>query len=619
MQESNPSTGMENGDLCFRTKDNIFFQYNGQYWVGYSFKGKVFYHNGYIYTVKDSKIYKCVIENDLSIIFQSIKSNEDKIGNLFTKDKLLDIGYLEGKYINSNGLLADFERAKYTDLIDASNIEALTVKITQKNLCLPIAWYSDNSRESYITDAVVKEISSTEYFSIKPSDAKYYSLSTLGPSLPIEDPEAYSMSILDASDLVNRLENVEGNVYMEDEFSDEIKSVELLTTSVKNGGTYVPIDIAKNFQRGFLQNIIYKSNGEQSNFDLIGLYIDDGGKLVSAGVIDNIELKDEYKSSDLGENVYVIPYNKDVNYIPAVNTFMFTGSGVSSPRGFLTTGGTLDSGNKNAEMGFAIEGISKQTSIKQAIENIQSQLADGELESPWKGKKIGFLGDSITAYQHYINGLVKLTGCQFVNYGVSGTRIAMWNAEDTDTFEQRYSSMDDDLDAVVVLGGINDFRVGLGGNNWGELSDGAVEGKYTFYAGLHRMFKGLASKYFGKPVIIMTPMHSYELNLDTGAFDERSEYKINEDGSIAFRENFGKRLNDYVDAIKDVAQFYSLPVIDLYSYSGICPSLDVQRGTWFSRTDGLHHNAEGGLKVAKTMLPFINNIYQMYYAKEIAS
>lgn len=617
VQENQPDTGMAKGDLLFRTKDNVFFEYNGSYWVGYTFRGKAFYHGGYIYIVKDSKIYKCVIEDDLSIIFQSIKSNEDKIGNLFTKYKLLDIGYLEGKYINSNGLLADFERAKYTDLIDASNIEALTVKITLKNLCLPIAWYSDNNRESFIADAVVKEISSTEYFSIKPSNAKYYSLSTLGQSLQIEDPKAYSMFIQNAENLISRLEKVESFIYTDNEFSDKINSVELLTNSVKDGGIYVPTDIATHFQRGFINNIIYKSNGEQSDFNLIGLYLDDGGKLVSEGIIDTIELKDEYKSSELGDNVYVIPYDKDVNYIPAVNTFMFTGSGANSPRGFLTTGGTLDSGNKNAEMGFAIEGISKQNSIKQAVENIQNQLAEGGLESPWKGKKIGFLGNSITAYQHYINGLVKLTGCEFVNYGVSGTRIAMINAEDTNTFEQRYISMDDDLDAVVVLGGINDFRVGLDGRNWGELSDGAVPGKYTFYAGLHRLFKGLATKYFGKPVIIMTPMHSYEKNLDTGAFDERGEYKINEDGSITFREYGGKRLKDYVDAIKDVAQFYSLPVIDLYSYSGMCPSLEVQRGTWFSRTDGLHHNAEGGLKVARAMLPYMNNIYQMYYAKEI--
>lgn len=553
----------------------------------------------------------------MSIILSLIKNNEDKIINLYVKDKLLSIKYSEGKYINNTGELAEFERAKYTDLIDASNIEALTVEITQKNICVPIAWYSDNDRESYITDGIIKEISTTEYFSIKPANAKYFSVSTLGPSLPITDPKAYSMSILNAENLTSRLEKVESFIYTDNEFSDKINSVELLTTSVKDGGIYVPTDIATHFQRGFINNIIYKSNGEQSDFNLIGLYLDDGGKLVSAGIIDTIELKDEYKSSELGDNVYVIPYNKDVNYIPAVNTFMFTGSGVSSPRGFLTTGGTLDSGNKNAEMGFAIEGISKQTSIKQAVENIQNQLAEGGLESPWKGKKIGFLGDSITAYQHYINGLVKLTGCEFVNYGVSGTRIAMINAEDANTFEQRYISMNDDLDAVVVLGGINDFRVGLDGRNWGELSDGAVPGKYTFYAGLHRLFKGLATKYFGKPVIIMTPMHSYEKNLDTGTFDERGEYKINEDGSIAFREYGGKRLKDYVDAIKDVAQFYSLPVIDLYSYSGMCPSLDVQRSTWFSRTDGLHHNAEGGLKVARAMLPYMNNIYQMYYAKEI--
>lgn len=619
VQDIQPSTGMVKGDICFRTKDNIFFEYNGSAWAGYTFRGKAFYHNGYLYTFKDSKIYKCVIEDDLDIIFLSIQSNTEKIGELFVKDSLLDISYLEGKYINSNGALVDFERAKYTDLIDASNIEALTVEITQKNATIPIAWYAENSRDSYISDAYLKELSSTEYASIKPANAKYFSVSTLAPSLPIADPKVYTMSILDATDLVSRLEKVEDFVYMENDFSDEIKSVELLTTPIKNGGIYVPIDIAKNFQRGFIQNIIYKSNGEQSDFNLIGLYVDAEGKLKSAGTLDTILLKEEYKSSELGDNVYIIPYNKDINYIPAVNTFMFTASGVNSSRGFLTVGQTLDTGNKNAEMGFAIEGISKQTSIKEAVEEIQSQLSEGGLESPWKNKKIGFLGNSITAYQHYINGLVKLTGCTFVNYGVSGTRIAMMNAQDTNTFEQRYISMDDDLDAVVVLGGINDFRVGLDGNKWGELSDGAVEGKYTFYAGLHRLFKGLATKYFGKPVIIMTPMHSYEKNLDTGTFDERGEYKINEDGSITFREYGGKRLKDYVDAIKDVAQFYSLPVIDLYSYSGMCPSLDVQRGTWFSRTDGLHHNAEGGMKVARAMLPYMNNIYQMYYAKEIVA
>lgn len=619
VQENQPSEGMLKGDLLFRTKDNVFFEYNGSYWIGYTFKGKAFYHNGHLYIFKDSKIYKCIIENDLSVIFSSISGIEEKIGYLYTIDKLLDIDYIEGKYINNKGELSDFERAKYSDLIDASNIEALTVDITQKNVCVPIAWYSDNNRESYITDSVIKELSTTEYFSVKPANAKYFSVSTLGPSLPITDPKTYSMSILNAETLKSRLEKVESFVYTDDDFSDKINSVELLTTSVKNGGIYVPTDIATHFQRGFIKNIIYKSNGEQSDFNLMGLYLDAGGKLVSAGIIDTIKLKEEYKSSELGDNVYVIPYNKDVNYIPAVNTFMFTGSGVSSPRGFLTTGGTLDSGNKNAEMGFAIEGVSKQTSIKQAVEIIQNQLSEGGLESPWKNKKIGFLGNSITAYQHYINGFVKLTGCKFVNYGVSGTRIAMLNAQDTNTFEQRYISMDDDLDAVVVLGGINDFRVGLDGRNWGELSDGAAPGKYTFYAGLHRLFKGLATKYFGKPVIIMTPMHSYEKNLDTGIFDERGEYKINEDGSITFREYGGKRLKDYVDAIKDVAQFYSLPVIDLYSYSGMCPSLDVQRGTWFSRTDGLHHNADGGMKVARAMLPYMNNIYQMYYAKEIVS
>lgn len=618
LQDVLPTQGALKGDLGYRTKDNIFFKYNGSVWVGYTFKGNVFYHNGYLYVYNNNNIYKCVIEDDLSIIYKSIESNTEKIANLYTKDKLLNITYLSGKYINSSGALIDFERAKYTELIDATNIEALTVKITKKGGAMPIAWYSENSRDAYIANSVLKQITiDTEYSSIKPANAKYFSISTLAQSLPIKDPFTYSMKFLDANDITKRISAIEQFVYMENNFSDDIKNENLLSSKVENGGIYVPIDIAKGFQRGYIENIIYKSNGTQSEFNLYGLYLDSELKLRSIGIIDNIQLNIEYKREDLGTNIYVIPYQKEINYIPAVNAFMFTGSGVTSPRGFFTIGQTLDTGNKNAEMGFAIEGISKQESIKDAVVNIQNQLESGGLVSPWKGKKIGFLGNSITAYRYYINALVKLTGCEFVNYGVSGTRIAMMNAEDTNTFEQRYINMADDLDGVVVLGGINDFRVGLGGNKWGELSDGAVDGLYTFYAGLHRLFKGLATKYFAKPVIIMTPMHSYEKNLDTGALDHRSEYKIEENGTIVFRENTGKKLVDYVNAIKDVAQFYSMPVIDLYSYSGMCPSLDVQRGTWFSRTDGLHHNAEGGLKVARAMLPYINSIYEMFYAKEI--
>ena len=103
-------------------------------------------------------------------------------------------------------------------------------------------------------------------------------------------------------------------------------------------------------------------------------------------------------------------------------------------------------------------------------------------ESHWKGKRIGFLGDSITQYAEYVNSYTSLTGCTALNYGVSATHMARKNSSDTNAFERRYSSMAKNLDMVIVFGGTNDFGH-TDTADFGEFSDGQKAGKYTFYAG----------------------------------------------------------------------------------------------------------------------------------------
>ncbi|MBQ2460782.1 MAG: hypothetical protein II505_08905, partial [Bacteroidaceae bacterium] len=43
------------------------------------------------------------------------------------------------------------------------------------------------------------------------------------------------------------------------------------------------------------------------------------------------------------------------------------------------------------------------------------------VQSHWKGKRIGFLGDSITQNGEYVTAYADLTGCTAMNYGISAT------------------------------------------------------------------------------------------------------------------------------------------------------------------------------------------------------
>ena len=215
----------------------------------------------------------------------------------------------------------------------------------------------------------------------------------------------------------------------------------------------------------------------------------------------------------------------------------------------------------------------------------QSQVSN----SLWKGKTIAFLGDSITAFAKHVNKYALLTGSTALNYGVGGTRITSTSLSDTTSFIARYSSMSD-ADMVIVFGGTNDF--GTGTPAFGLFSDRVVT---TYYGALHLLCQGLLTKYPRKPIIFMTPIHRV------------SEYDVN----FAPTTNTwtAKTLKEYVQAIKDVCAFYSIPVLDSYSESG----LDVTINGTYYFADGLHPTDFGGYKLASYMYPKLELIYNEYY------
>lgn len=219
-----------------------------------------------------------------------------------------------------------------------------------------------------------------------------------------------------------------------------------------------------------------------------------------------------------------------------------------------------------------------------------------------EGLTINFLGDSITegvgasspetVYHAVLKKEANLKEVR--NYGISGTRIALQKGTeehpkddyvDVNSFSERFDKMDDDADVVVVFGGTNDY--GHGDAPIGGFSDRTPD---TFYGACHYLFSGLVRKYLGKTVVVMTPLHrGCELLNNAG-------YK-----SIGVAT-----LKEYVEIIKEVAQYYSLPVLDLFAISGIQPAIkEVQE---YYMPDGLHPNDNGNAVIARRLKGFLETL-----------
>jgi len=213
-----------------------------------------------------------------------------------------------------------------------------------------------------------------------------------------------------------------------------------------------------------------------------------------------------------------------------------------------------------------------------------------------KNKTAVFLGDSITEGVGVSNisniywsvlkrkfGLKKVTG-----YGISGSRYANQFKPSEDikydqNFLSRVDGMEEKADIIVVFGGTNDYGHGdapLGGKD-DKNSD-------TFYGACHELYCKLINKYPESLIVIATPLH------------RENENSLRGEGK---KEKDVAPLSAYVDIIREVAEFYSLPVCDLYKMSGIQPYLPVMKNIYMP--DGVHPNDKGHELIAERLGQFL--------------
>ena len=212
-----------------------------------------------------------------------------------------------------------------------------------------------------------------------------------------------------------------------------------------------------------------------------------------------------------------------------------------------------------------------------------------------KDKTIVFLGDSITAgigvssmEKRYSDVFAAMTGCRSINYGVSGTRYAKKKLpsarrEYDRDFISRVPEMTG-ADIVVVFGGSNDFA--HGDTPLGQLED---RDPYTFYGACHVLYSSLIEKYPEATIVVLTPLH-----------------RLGEDRTINELGIPCENLHEFVRAEKRVAEYYSLPVLDLYAVSGIQPAVPILREKYMR--DGLHPTDAGALRIAERLKGFLESL-----------
>ncbi len=170
------------------------------------------------------------------------------------------------------------------------------------------------------------------------------------------------------------------------------------------------------------------------------------------------------------------------------------------------------------------------------------------------------------------------------NYGIGGTRIARQQKINPDTivwdensFCERFDKVEE-ADIIVVFGGTNDY--GHGDAPFGTFEDRSPD---TYCGALHYLMSNMIKKFPKSEIVFVTPLHRADGN------------NINSSNGLT--------LKPYADMIKQTAEYYSLPVLDLYANSGICPEIQEQNELY--TVDGLHPHDVGYERLAKKLKTFL--------------
>lgn len=226
--------------------------------------------------------------------------------------------------------------------------------------------------------------------------------------------------------------------------------------------------------------------------------------------------------------------------------------------------------------------------------------AQGSGKTFGKKYKVVANGDSITfghkpsadGYDDMTNGVSYLTmACTELGFELENDSISMStltvNTDGTDTHDalvNRYSSMSNDADLVYIAIGSNDWY--YDNAELGTMDDRVNN---TFYGAMHLLCAGLKQKYGAIPIVFATPI---------------KRWIIREDSEIPGNLNsHSEPITGICTAIKEVCEYYGIPVVDMYAESFINPWESYDRTNY--APDGTHPNGAGHSRMEITCLAML--------------
>lgn len=232
--------------------------------------------------------------------------------------------------------------------------------------------------------------------------------------------------------------------------------------------------------------------------------------------------------------------------------------------------------------------------------NNKKQLT-GDFKMELKGKIIDFLGDSITEgvgvvdieNNRYDNVMKKNYGlAEVYNYGIGGSRLAHQSKPSEKPrhdlcFCGRVYDLNRNADIVVVYGGVNDYF--HGDAPIGKMGDTTPA---TFYGAVRFLMEYLTAEFPGKTIVFMSPARFFYEGMD-GSLPSNGPKK----GPDALP------VLGYTAIIKETAELYGIPVLDLFEKLGLDPCIPEIREKYTE--DGLHFNDAGQHFIAKCLGEFL--------------
>ena len=214
------------------------------------------------------------------------------------------------------------------------------------------------------------------------------------------------------------------------------------------------------------------------------------------------------------------------------------------------------------------------------------------LEQPCKGKKVVLLGDSIVT----CNGNSSMKGWQYylgqlgfstiTNKAHSGACMAYHSERQYEDVATTVDSVDfSTYDLVIIHAGVNDYHA-TSASPIGSLVNSVTATDFTktdFIGAIQYIITKILTSKPGIKIALFTPLKENNFT------NTNSQSKV---------------LKDYADAIKTVADYYSIPVLDYYSMSGLNR---MNFSTYLS--DGTHPNEAGYKFISENKLTsFIANL-----------